>query len=119
MTKARDFFRAFFTSLSGRAAQVLKCIFAFEIAPSATILHQPLIEPDDVKWRLAGQDARTVLNCAAQADIVCAFAVCRVGGSKHHETELCSSRDCLGPAVRIELGEYGGNVKLGGVKGDS
>jgi len=37
---------------------------------SATVLHQPLIEPNDVKWRLAGQRAATVLNCAAQADIV-------------------------------------------------
>jgi len=32
----------------------------------ATVLHQPLIEPDDVKWRLADQSASTVLNCAAQ-----------------------------------------------------
>ena len=47
-------------------------------ARSATVLHQPLIEPDDVKWRLAGQGAATILNCAAQADIVCAFALCRV-----------------------------------------
>src|SRR5437879_12362584 len=44
----------------------------------ATVLHQPLIEPNDVKWRLAGQRAATVLNCAAQADIVRASALCRV-----------------------------------------
>jgi hypothetical protein len=31
-----------------------------------------------VKWRLTGQDAATVLNCAAQADIVRASALCRV-----------------------------------------
>ena len=42
------------------------------------VLHQPLIEPDDVKWRLAGQSATTVLNCAAQAYIVRAFGLCRV-----------------------------------------
>jgi len=53
-------------------------IFFSEIARSATVLHQPLIETDDVKWRLAGQSATTVLNCAAQADIVRAFALCRV-----------------------------------------
>ena len=47
-------------------------------ATVATVLHQPLIETDDVKWRLAGQSATTVLNCAAQADIVRAFALCRV-----------------------------------------
>ena len=47
-------------------------------ARSATVLHQPLIELDDVKWRLAGQGATTVLNCAAQADIVRAAALCRV-----------------------------------------
>ena len=47
-------------------------------AQVTTVLHQPLIEPDDVKWRLTGQDAATVLNCAAQADIVRAFALCRV-----------------------------------------
>src|SRR2546425_11814694 len=45
---------------------------------TATVLHQPLIEPNDVKWRLAGQRAATVLNCAAQADIVRASALCRV-----------------------------------------
>ena len=44
----------------------------------STVLHQPLIETDDVKWRLAGQSATTVLNCAAQADIVRAFGLCRV-----------------------------------------
>ena len=44
----------------------------------SSVLHQPLIETDDVKWRLAGQSATTVLNCAAQADIVRAFALCRV-----------------------------------------
>jgi hypothetical protein len=53
-------------------------IFVSEIARSATVLHQPLIEPDDVKWRLAGQGAATVLNCAAQADIMRAATLCRV-----------------------------------------
>ena len=47
-------------------------------ATVATVLHQPLIETDNVKWRLAGQSATTVLNCAAQAYIVRAFALCRV-----------------------------------------
>ena len=56
----------------------VQVIFVSEIARSATVLHQPLIEPDDVKWRLAGQGAATVLNCAAQADIVRAAALCRV-----------------------------------------
>jgi hypothetical protein len=32
----------------------------------ATVLHQPLVEPDDVKWRLASQCAATVLNCAVR-----------------------------------------------------
>jgi hypothetical protein len=40
-------------------------------------------------------------------------------GSKHHETKLRSPRDRFSPAVRIELGENGGDVKLGGVKRDS
>jgi hypothetical protein len=53
-------------------------IFIPEIARSATVLHQPLIEPNDVKWRLAGQRAATVLNGAAQAEIVRASALCRV-----------------------------------------
>ena len=38
---------------------------------------------------------------------------------EHHETELCSPSHRFGPTVRIELGEDGGDVKLGGVKGDS
>jgi hypothetical protein len=49
-----------------------------EIARSATVLHQPLIEPDDVKWRLAGQGAATVLNCATQGNVVCVAALSRV-----------------------------------------
>ena len=44
----------------------------------STVLHQPLIETDDVKGRLAGQGATTILNRTAQADIVRAFALCRV-----------------------------------------
>ena len=52
--------------------------FISEIARSTTLLHQPFIEPNDVKWRFAGQRAAAVLNCAAQADIVRASALCRV-----------------------------------------
>jgi hypothetical protein len=44
----------------------------------STVLHQTFIETDDVKGRLAGQSTTTVLNCAAQADIVRAFGLCRV-----------------------------------------
>jgi hypothetical protein len=47
------------------------------------------------------------------------FACCFLPRSKHYETELCSPRDGFSPAVRIELGENGGDVKLGGVEGDS
>ena len=49
-----------------------------EIACSTTVLRQPLIQPDDVKWRFAGQRAAAVLSCAAQADIVRASTLCRV-----------------------------------------
>jgi len=46
-----------------RAARLsVQVIFVSEVARSATVLHQPLIEPDDVKWRLAGQCAATVLS---------------------------------------------------------
>jgi hypothetical protein len=34
------------------------------------VLYQPLVESDDVKWRLARQDATTVLNRTTQGDIV-------------------------------------------------
>jgi hypothetical protein len=57
----------------------VQVIFVSEIARSTTVLHQPLIEPDDVKWRIAGQGATTVLNCAAQADIVRPFADNSIG----------------------------------------
>ena len=40
-------------------------------------------------------------------------------GSKHHKSELCSPCDRFSPTVRIELGENGGNMKLGGVKRNS
>jgi hypothetical protein len=43
----------------------------------STVLHQPLIEPDDVKWRFAGQGAATVLNCAAQAETVDQYGILR------------------------------------------
>src|SRR5437016_9034282 len=33
---------------------------------------------------------------------------------EHHETELCSPSHCFGPTIRIELGENGGDMKLGG-----
>src|SRR5580704_19443707 len=56
----------------------VQVIFVSEIACSATVLHQPLIEPDDVKWRLAGQGAATVLNCATQGNVVRVSALSRV-----------------------------------------
>src|SRR6267154_4200736 len=37
--------------------------------------------------------------------------------SKHHETKLCSPGNRLGPAVGVELGQNGGDVKLRGVEG--
>ena len=37
-----------------------------------------VVNPNDVKWRFAGQCATAVLNCAAQANIVRASALCRV-----------------------------------------
>ena len=43
-----------------------------------TFLHQPLIESDDMKGRLPGQSAATVLIRAAQAEVVRAIALCRV-----------------------------------------
>ena len=45
----------------------VQVIFVSEVAVLATVLHQPLIEPDGVKWHLADQGAATVLNRAAQA----------------------------------------------------
>jgi hypothetical protein len=35
----------------GSRGSGVQVIFVSEIARSATVLHQPLIEPDDVKWR--------------------------------------------------------------------
>jgi hypothetical protein len=32
---------------------------------STTVLHQPFVRPDEVKWSFAGQRAAAVLNCAA------------------------------------------------------
>jgi hypothetical protein len=43
-----------------------------------TVLHQPFIRADNVKWGFAGQRAAAILYCAAQADIVRASALCRV-----------------------------------------
>jgi hypothetical protein len=41
-------------------------------------LHLPFIGSNDVKRGFAGQCAAAVLNCAAQADIVCAGALRRI-----------------------------------------
>jgi hypothetical protein len=49
----------------------------------------------------------------------CEQTWCSLPRSKHYKTELCSPCDRFGPTVRIQLGENGGNVKLGGVEGDS
>ena len=35
----------------GSRGSGVQVIFVSEIARSATVLHQPLIEPDDVRWR--------------------------------------------------------------------
>ncbi len=51
---------------------------AVDVPPSQAVLQQPLIEPDDMKGCLAGQSAATVVNRAAQADVVRAIALCRV-----------------------------------------
>jgi hypothetical protein len=67
----------------------VQVIFVSEIARSAPGLHQPLIEPDDVKWRLAGQGAATVFNCAAQADIVRTLPQLLRAGSTSGRERLC------------------------------
>jgi hypothetical protein len=65
-----------------RVEQVMprECVVDVEGSGSGgrTFLHQPLIESDDMKGCLAGQRAATVLNRAAQADVVRAIALCRV-----------------------------------------
>jgi hypothetical protein len=57
-----------------------ECVVDVECSESGerTFLHQPLIESDDMKRCLPGQRAATVLNRAAQADVVRAIALCRV-----------------------------------------
>jgi hypothetical protein len=57
-----------------------ECVVDVECSGSGerTFLNQPLIESDDMKGCLAGQSAATVLNRAAQADVVRAIALCRV-----------------------------------------
>jgi hypothetical protein len=50
--------------------------------PSTQFLYQPVVEPDDVKRRFAGQRAATVPSCAAQADIVCASACAELRGEE-------------------------------------
>ena len=57
-----------------------KCVIDAEGSGSGerTFLHQSLIESDDMKERLPGQSAATVLIRAAQAEVVRAIALCRV-----------------------------------------
>jgi hypothetical protein len=57
-----------------------ECVVNVECSGSGerTFLLQPLIESDDMKGCLPGQRAATVLNRAAQADVVRAIALCRV-----------------------------------------
>jgi hypothetical protein len=64
----------------GEDVMLRECIIDAESSGKGerTFLHQPLIESDEVKRCLAGQSAATVLNRAAQADIVRAFPLCRV-----------------------------------------
>jgi chromosome segregation ATPase len=64
----------------GEDVMLRECIIDAESSGKGerTFLHQPLIESDEVKRCLAGQSAATVLNRAAQADVVRAIALCRV-----------------------------------------
>ena len=57
-------------------AEAAKLGIAFR--KTTTVLHQPFVNPNNVKWRFADQRAAAVLNCAAQADIVRACALCGV-----------------------------------------
>jgi hypothetical protein len=41
----------------GPRSSGVQVIFVSGIARSAAVLHQPIIEPDDVKWRLASLSA--------------------------------------------------------------
>ena len=64
----------------GEDVMLRECIIDAESSGNGerAFLHQPLIESDEVKRRLAGQSAATVLNRAAQADVVRAITLCRV-----------------------------------------
>jgi chromosome segregation ATPase len=64
----------------GEDVMLRECIIDAESSGNGerAFLHQPLIESDEVKRCLAGQSAATVLNRAAQADVVRAIALCRV-----------------------------------------
>jgi chromosome segregation ATPase len=64
----------------GEDVMLRECIIDAESSGKGerTFLHQPLIESDEVKRCLAGQSAATVLNRAAQADVVRAITLCRV-----------------------------------------
>jgi hypothetical protein len=68
------------TAPAGRRSDAARCVIDAACSRSGerTFLHQPLIESDDMKGRLPGQSSATVLNRAAQADIVRAIALCRV-----------------------------------------
>jgi hypothetical protein len=59
-------------------AMLRECVIDAESSGSGerTFLHQPLIESDDMKGCLPGQSAATVLDRAAQADVVRAIALC-------------------------------------------
>jgi predicted nucleic acid-binding Zn-ribbon protein len=62
----------------GEDAMLRECAAEFSGNGERVFLHQPLIESDEVKRCLAGQSAATVLNRAAQADVVRAITLCRV-----------------------------------------
>jgi chromosome segregation ATPase len=64
----------------GEDVMLRECIIDAESSGNGerAFLHQPLIESDEVKRCLARQSAATVLNRAAQADVVRAIALCRV-----------------------------------------
>jgi hypothetical protein len=64
----------------GEDVMLRECIIDAESSGNGerAFLHQPLIESDEVKRCLAGQSAATVLNRAAQADVVRAITLCRV-----------------------------------------
>ena len=86
----------------GSRGSGVQVIFVSEIARSATVLHQPLIEPDDVKWRanafvrMDDDVSQFGTHSPRKKLLACSVATVGMSASGRLQGKLCQEREWRG-----------------------